>query len=118
MAFESEFPLYEINDGIRRAKAAEFFGKASIPATVDGGGEVRFVPIGQLRVPRANVAKHSLDITDERAEERWLDTFVRTMNGEAMPPIDIRTAPNSQGLPINEVRVMKQGRVVDPFTGE
>jgi hypothetical protein len=111
-------PLYEINDGVRRAKAADLAGKDSVPATVDGRGAVRHVPVVDLRVPKGNAGKHRIDITSETAEERWLDTYVRTVNGERPPPIDVRTAPDSDGVPIRAVPVVKKGRPVDPLSGE
>jgi hypothetical protein len=111
-------PLYEINDGVRRAKAADLAGRDSVPATVDGHGPVRHVPVVDLRVPKGNTGKHRIDITTETAEERWLDTYVRTASGETPPPIDVRTAPNSDGVPIRSVPVVKKGRAVDPFSGE
>lgn len=115
---QGERPLLEINDGVRRAKAADLTGLRSIRATVDAGGPAREVPISDLRVPRGNRAKHAIDITSEWAEERWLDTYVRTAKREVPPPIDVRTAPNSDGVPIRDVRVTKRGRPVDPLTGE
>ena len=111
-------PLFEINDGVRRAKAASATGRTHLPATIDGGTDVRELAVDALRVPRMNVGKHVIDITREPAEERWLDTYVRTVNGEQPPPIDVRTAPGSAGVAISDVPVVKRGRRVDPFTGE
>ena len=118
MARVPERPLYEINDGVRRAKAADLTGNRSVPATIDGRGAVRQVPLDDLRVPKGNTGKHRIDITSESAEERWLDTYVRTANGETPPPIDVRTAPNSDGVPIRSVPVVKKGTPVDPLSGE
>ena len=118
MARAAERPLYEINDGVRRAKAASLAGRVSLPAYVDGRRQVRDVPVEDLRVPRGNKAKHAIDVTRERAEERWLDTYVRTLNGEKPPPIDVRTVPDSQGVPVRDVPVTKNGRPVDPMSGE
>jgi len=111
-------PLYEINDGVRRAKAASITGRISLPATVDGTPRVLDVPVESLRVPKGNVGKHVIDITREQAEERWLDTYVRTVNGETPPPIDVRTASGSDGVQVRDVPVVKRGRPVDPLTGE
>ena len=86
-------PLFEINDGVRRAKAASLLGRPTVRATVDGVARPREIDVDDLRIPRGNVAKHVIDITSEPAEERWLDTYVRSMNGETAPPIDVRTAP-------------------------
>ena len=110
--------LFEINDGVRRAKAADLTGRRTIPATVDGAGATRDVPVDDLRVPRGNRGKHAIDISTEAAEERWLDTYVRTAKGERPPPVDLRTAPGSDGVPIRDVPVVKKGKPVDPFTGE
>ncbi len=74
--------------------------------------------MGDLRVPKGNTGKHRIDITSESAEERWLDTYVRTTNGETPPPIDVRTVPNSDGLPIRSVWVVRKGKPVDPLSGE
>jgi len=111
-------PLFEVNDGIRRAKAASIHGISEVPATSDGGLTVRKLPVDSLRVPRTNVGKHVIDITEEPAEVRWLDTYIRTMKGETPPPVDVRTAPGSDGIRIRDVPVVKRGTVVDPFTGE
>ena len=111
-------PLYEINDGVRRAKAASLAGYKLLPAHVDGQRRVRDVPVDDLRVPRGNKGKHAVDISRESAEERWLDTYVRTLNGEQPPPIDVRTVPGSDGVPVGEVPVTKHGRPVDPLSGE
>ena len=111
-------PLYEINDGVRRAKAASLARRRSLPAYVDGRRKVQDVPVEDLRVPRGNKGKHRIDISGERAEERWLDTYVKTLNGEQPPPIDVRTVPGSQGVPVREVPVTKNGRPVDPMSGE
>jgi hypothetical protein len=59
-----------------------------------------------------------IDITEERAEERWLDTYVQTKRGQLPPPIDVQSAPDSQGVPIRDVPVTKNGRPVDPLSGE
>ena len=109
---------YEIDDGIRRAKAAQLSGKATVRATIDGAPTPREVPLDTLRVPRGNVGKRVIDITREPAEERWLDTYVRTSNGEVPPPIDVRSAPRSDGVPLREVPVVKRGKQVDPLSGE
>ena len=118
VALEGRRPLYEINDGVRRAKAASLTGRHSLPAYVDGDRRVRDLPVEDLRVPRGNKGKHRIEVGRERAEERWLDTYVRTVNGERPPPIDVRTVPDSPGVPIREVPVTKNGRPVDPMSGE
>src|SRR5207244_11761562 len=94
-------PLYEINDGVRRAKAANLAGRTSIPAYIDGRPQLRDVPVADLRVPRGNKGKHRIDITQQRAEEPWLDTYIQTVNGRQPPPIDVRTAPDSQRVPVH-----------------
>ena len=110
--------LYEINDGVRRAKAASLVGPPTVQATVDGELRPREVSMDDLRVPRGNTGKHVIDISSEPAEERWLDTYVRTINGEQAPPIDVRSAPGSDGIPVRDVPVVKRGKPVDPLSGE
>lgn len=118
MTRDRDETLYEINDGVRRAKAAELAGRRDLPATVDGADAVRQVPVDALRVPRGNAFKHVIDISTESAEERWLDAYVRAKAGETPPPVDVRTTPNSNGVAIRDVPVVKGGRPVDPQTGE
>ncbi len=44
--------LYEIQDGVRRAKAAWLCGPESIPAQIDGENEIIQVPIFPLLSPK------------------------------------------------------------------
>ena len=110
--------MYEINDGVRRAKAARLAGRATIPAHVDGRVTVQPVRVDDLRVPLGNKGKHRIEIGEEREEERWLDTYVQTMGGQRPPPIDVRSTPDSPGIRIGNVPVTKNGRPVDPMSGE
>lgn len=103
---------------MRRAKAASLTGKPTIRATVDGAATPREVNVADLRVPRGNTGKHVIDISSEPAEERWLDAYVRTRNGEMPPPIDVRTVPGSDGVRLRDVPVIKRGKPVDPLSGE
>ena len=91
--------LYEILDGVRRAKAAAEAGEATIPAQINGVGDVIDVSIDQLLSP-----KESIDASSEAALQRWLTTLERTLSGETPPPITI--TPGSVGTPIANVPVI------------
>jgi hypothetical protein len=53
-------PVYEINDGVRRAKAVHLAGRKRIPANVGGTFAIENIPVDQLR---SSPIKPAIDIT-------------------------------------------------------
>jgi hypothetical protein len=64
----SPVPVYEINDGVRRSKAAQLAGKQRIPPNIGGSKTVRHIP---LDLVRSSPIKPVIDITAPREEARW-----------------------------------------------
>jgi RHS repeat-associated protein len=91
--------FYEILDGVRRAKAAAEAGQTTIPAQVNGVGDVIDVSIDQLLSPKESIDAYS----SEANLQRWLNTLERTMSGETPPPINV--TPGQVGTPIANVTV-------------
>ena len=90
--------LYEIQDGVRRAKAAWLCGRETIPAQVGGRGPVYEVALNNLRSPH----KDLIDAKGVRGID-WGITYRATQRGERPPPI--RVLPGSLGPTLEEVRV-------------
>jgi hypothetical protein len=107
-------PVYEINDGVRRSKAAMLAGKQRIPANVGASSSVQQIPLDLIR---SSPIKPVIDITSPREEARWRDILSGVIGGKPIRPIHVRKMASSRGLPIRDVRVVKNGKPVDPFTG-
>jgi len=66
---------FQILDGVRRSKAAELAGNATIRAEILGsGGKVVEIPLDALRSP-----KGVIDATTSPGLSRWLNTLRQTM---------------------------------------
>ena len=91
-------PLYEIQEGVRRAKAAWLCGQETIEAQVNGG-PVFSVPIRNLRSPH----KDEIDVSGVGGF-RWERTLRGIRTGATLPPIEV--LPGSRGKTIEEVRVL------------
>jgi hypothetical protein len=90
--------LFEILDGVRRAKAAELAGMTTIKAEVLGmSGQTIDVPIEALLSPKA-----AIDATGAGLG-RWLTTLQQTSAGSVPPPILVQ--PGARGTPIPDVRI-------------
>lgn len=89
--------LYEIQEGVRRAKAAWRCGHERIAARIDGGGEIIQVPIASLLSP-----KPSIEDKGPRGAS-WGVIYRMTQRGQELPPITI--IPGDFGTPIAEVEV-------------
>ncbi|HXG66407.1 MAG TPA: hypothetical protein VNO70_15010 [Blastocatellia bacterium] len=98
---------FEVLDGVRRAKAYEFLGKATIPAEIiDEDGKVigrREVPIDSLRV----TTKSSIDVSTQKEWDRFMRTFNQTRAGSPAPPILV--TPGSKGLKIKDLQLDPTG---------
>ena len=90
--------LYEIQDGVRRAKAAWLCGQETIPAQIGGTGPIIQIALRNLRSPHKDV----IDATGVRGID-WGKTYRATLRGEAPPPI--RVLPGDQGPMLEEVRI-------------
>jgi hypothetical protein len=93
--------VFEIIDGVRRAKAHELLGKTRIPAEIiDEEGnlrELREVDLTSLRVP----TKQNLDVSTQSKWERFMKTYDLVKAGSPTPPILI--TPGSRGQPLGDV---------------
>ena len=90
--------LYEIREGVRRAKAAWLCGQETISAQINGGS-VFSVPIRNLRSPH----KEEIDVSGVGGF-RWERVLRGTRAGDVLPPIEI--LPGTRGKTIEEVRVL------------
>jgi len=75
--------LYEIQEGVRRAKAAWLCGQETINAQINAG-PVFSVPICNLRSQH----KDEIDISDPGGY-RWERVLRGTRLGAALPPIEV-----------------------------
>ena len=89
---------YKIVDGVRRSKAAELTGNATIRAEIEGtGGKTGEIAIDALRSPKEVIE------TAGSGAKRWASVLEGTRAGADMPPILVR--PSSAGIPIRDVKV-------------
>jgi hypothetical protein len=89
--------LYEIEEGVRRSKAAWLYGHETIEAQVNGG-PVFAVPLRNLRSPH----KEEINLSGVGGF-RWQRVLRGTRDGTTLPPIEV--LPGSRGKTIEEVRV-------------
>jgi len=89
--------LYQIQEGVRRAKAAWLCGQETIAARLDGLGEVMQVPISALLSPKAVIEDSG------PCGGRWGAIYRMTQRGAELPPIAI--VPGVFGTPIADVEV-------------
>ena len=89
--------LYEIEAGVRRAKAAWLCGHDTIAARIGGIGEVVQVAIKNLRSP-----KMVIEDGGPRGAS-WGVIYCMTRRGQELPPIDV--VPGNFGTPIADVEV-------------
>lgn len=98
-------PLYEIQDGARRSKAAQLLGKTTIAARISIQGKlgpVIEVPIESLRSPKTIIE------TGGAGFSRWRKVYRATEagtfpTGDPVPPIEIQLG--QRGVPIQDVIV-------------
>ena len=89
--------LYEIREGVRRAKAAWLCGHETISATIGGIGNIIEVPVKSLLSPKPIIK----DIGPRGGD--WGRAYRGTQRGDALPPIVVM--PGSFGTPIADVGV-------------
>jgi hypothetical protein len=107
-------PVYEINDGVRRAKASVLAGRKTIPANIGDTFAVTEIPLERVR---SGELKPVIDISTPDAEARWKGVLRGILGGNAIEPIHVIENPSSRGVPVRDVPIVKGGRRVDPFTG-
>jgi len=90
--------LYEIQDGVRRAKAAQLCGLETIPAQIGGMGPVIHVALKNLRSPHKGV----IDGTGVRGID-WGKMCRAALRGAAPSPIDVQIG--DAGPTLEEVRI-------------
>ena len=90
--------LYQIQEGVRRAKAAWLCGQETIQAQVNGG-VIFFVPLKNLRSPH----KDEIDVSGVSGY-RWQRVLRGTRAGDMLPPIEV--LPGTSGKTIEEVEVL------------
>lgn len=90
--------LYEIQEGVRRAKAAWLCGQKAIQAQVNGGA-IFSVSLRSSRSPH----KDEIAISG-MSGFRWQRVLRGTRAGDTLPPIEV--LPGSHGKTIEEVRVL------------
>ena len=90
-------PLYEIVEGVRRAKAAWICGQETIRARLGGIGGILQVPLRNLRSPKTTIADEGPRGTD------WGGIYRATQRGEELPPIVV--VRGTEGTPIADVEV-------------
>ncbi len=92
-----EIQLYEISDGVRRAKAAWRCGLTTIAAEVAGENEVTEIPLASLRSP-----KPVIEDNGPRGAS-WGVILRMTQRGQRLPPILV--VPGASGTAIADVEV-------------
>ncbi|KFF03860.1 hypothetical protein IX38_10655 [Chryseobacterium luteum] len=92
--------LFEIADGVRRAKAAEQLGLKTINAT-DNAGKVFQVPLENLRSP----LKSSIDVSTPLNQIRYDRIYESMKAGNKLPPIYVN--PGNKGITIPNIVLKK-----------
>lgn len=91
---------YVINEGVRRAKAAQLAGRKTIWAHVGTSTTEQKVPVRSLLSP-----KREIDVRSPRELARWRSIKTgMAQEPDLFPPIHV--LPGSGGTPIEEVRVL------------
>jgi cell fate regulator YaaT (PSP1 superfamily) len=98
---------FEIIDGVRRAKAAELAGKATVVVQVDDGTGRLSSPIEVQIDPLRSPHKSTIDLATQAALDRWLDVFRRAKQGSMPPPIMVRRG--SKAMKISDVEFERRG---------
>jgi hypothetical protein len=77
---------FEIVDGVRRAKAAQITGRATIPARIDDGSGA-LGPVIDLRIEDLLSPKPAIDVSSAAKFNRFKDTLDKIRAGSTPPPI-------------------------------
>lgn len=90
--------LYEIQDGVRRAKAAWLAGQETIPAQIGDDMTVVWLPLKDLRSPH----KGFISTTGPRGAD-WGKVYRAAQRGDVPDPILVE--PGAAGPTLEEVKV-------------
>ena len=90
--------LYEIQDGVRRAKTAWLCGYEMIPAHIGDDAQIFDLPLASLRSPY----KDTIDANGPRGAD-WGITYREAQRGEKPPPILVEFG--GRGLTIAQIKV-------------
>jgi hypothetical protein len=89
--------LYEIQDGVRRAKAASRCRRETIAALINEDTEIVQIPLAVLLSPKTRI-----EDSGPRGAS-WGVIYRMTQRNEELPPIVI--VPGSFGIPVADVEV-------------
>ena len=93
-------PTYVINEGVRRAKAADLAGRATIWAQVGTSMKEQKVAVDSLLSP-----KKVIDVGTPREFTRWRNIKTgMAQEPDLFPPIHV--IPGANGTPIRDVKVV------------
>ncbi len=91
-----------IDDGVRRAKAAQIAGHREIWAQVAGSPTERKLPLDSLLSP-----KKTIDVRAPVERQRWENVKAgMAEEPDLFPPINV--VPGPQGTPLKDVEVIDQ----------
>jgi hypothetical protein len=91
---------YVIDDGVRRAKAAQLAGRVTVPVQIGSPPEMQ-IPINRLRSRKRNI-----ELNTPEDKSRWEQITREYRPGgepDLLPPIQAR--PGNEGIPIEDVTV-------------
>jgi len=91
---------YVIDDGVRRAKAAQLAGRVFVPVEI-GSPPERSIEIHRLRSKKFNIALNTQD--DRLRWEQIMKEYSPGGEPDLLPPIKAR--PGTEGIPIQDVTV-------------
>ena len=103
----AELPVYYIENGVRRAKAALECGREAITVQVDGDGIVFFVSLEQLRSPKKRIS------TSGVRGLSWDKILRATQNNVVLPPIEVTRI--GFGIPLIDVVIDSEEETLDDF---
>ena len=92
--------LYVIDDGVRRAKAAQLAGRDTVPVEIGQPPETQ-IPIARLRSRKRNIELNNAD--DKARWEQIIKEYRPGGEPDLLPPIQAR--PGTDGIPIKDVTI-------------
>jgi hypothetical protein len=92
---------FEILDGVRRSKAAEFVGNRTVPAEIIDA-EGRSLGVTDLQIESLLSPKATIDISTPQAADRFFKNNLNPARAGSVPP-PITVTPGTRGTPIRKV---------------
>ena len=102
-----ELPIYYIQDGVRRAKAALECGREMITARIGDDETVIFMYLKQLHSPKERIETSGIRGLS------WDKILRATQNNVPLPPIDV--ADTGYGISLIEVVIESEEETLDDF---